>query len=354
MVNPKFARSKWKEGLKKRQQESFDKRDDSGKYKSYFIDAIGKDKFWKPTVGEHQINIIPFIAGKNNPNVKEGEPTYLLDLWVHTGIGVNEDNYICPARNFDQPCPICEHQAELRKEEDYDEELVKSINPKRRAVYNVEVLDSVKEQNKGIQLLEVSHFSFEKPLMERSKLPKGGGFVYFADVDDGQVVSFEVKESAFTTKGAKPRTIKKNDFLSFQFIPRDAPISDELLAKSFVLDEIIVIPEYEALYEAFYQESSGRTAKPEEKEQERQEEEEQEKESDVEDPEIPGDTCPVEQTFGEDYDKFNECDDCINRDACGAKKAEIEEAKKPKVTTKPTPKGTTSTPSSPIRKRPGR
>lgn len=354
MINPKFNRAKWKEGIKKRQQESYEKREDSGKFRSIFIDPIGRDKFWKPTVGEHQINIIPFIAGKNNPNTPEGDPSYVLDIWVHSGVGVNEDQYVCPARNFDQPCPICEHQTELRKEPDYDEDYVKSLSPKRRVVYNIEVLDSPKEQNKGVQLFEVSHFSFEKPLMERSKLPKGGGYVYFADVDDGQIVSFDVKEAPFTTKGPKPKTIKKMDYVSFQFIPRDSPIPDDLLTKTHCLDEIVKIPTYDELYEAFFQESKEKHVEEEKEELNDVPEPEMEDAPEQETPGVAEDECPVAQIFGADFDKFNECDTCINREECAAKKLEIDEAKKTKVTAKPsaTPKGGATT--SPLRRRPGR
>jgi hypothetical protein len=347
-MSPKFNRKAWKEGIKKRQQDSFNQREDTGKFKPIFLETISRDKFWKPIEGEHQINIIPFIAGKNNPNVKEGEPTYVLDIWVHSGIGVNEDNYVCPARNYDLPCPICEQQNELRKDPDYDEDLVKSLSPKRRVVYNIECLDSPKEQNKGIQIFEVSHFSFEKPLMERSKLPKGGGFVYFADVDDGQIVSFDAKKGSFTPKGKK--TITKLDYVSFQFIPRDSPISDELLSKTFCLDEIIKIPTYEELSEAFFQESKPELEK-EEKESESKEKEEENKEEpgDIPEPEVPEGTCPLDQKFGEDFDNFQECDDCPVRDSCKEKKNELSAPKKPtpKEKEKPTEKP-------PIRRRPGR
>lgn len=339
MAIPKMDRKAWREGLKKRQKDSYDKREDSGKYKSIFISNISRDKFWRPSVGEHQINIIPYKAGKNDPNADEKEPVYLLDIWVHNRIGVNDDNYVCPSRNYGEPCPMCEHQEALRQEDDYDEETVKQLEPKRRVVYNIECLDSPKEQTKGVQIFEVAHFSFEKPLTEQSKLPKGGGFVYFADPDDGKVVSFEAKSGSFTRKVGNTSSIqKKTDYISFQFIDRDEPISDELLEKAYILDEIISRPTYEELYEAYYQESfeSKKTNK------------ELTDEDDI--PFDLGDSkkvCPIGQNIGEEFDQYEECDACNIKELCRSiyqdelnKKEEIIEEEEQK----PTPR----------RKRPGR
>ncbi len=340
-MNPKFNRKQWKDGIKKRQQESYSHRDDSGKFKSIFLETIPKSKFWKPTEGEHQINIIPYLAGKHDPKVPEGQQTYLLDIWVFGGIGNNEDNFVALARNYDLPDPIAECQKEMRQDPDHDDDAVKLLSPKRRAIYNVEVLDNPKEQAKGIQLFDASHFSFEKPLTERSKLPLGGGFVYFADADEGQIVSFEAKKGSFTNK-ATGKVITKLDYVSFQFIPRTTPISDELLQSTHCLDEIIKIPTYDELKAAFYQE-------PVQDEKTTIQDGKSEPE-DVPEPPLPADTCPLDQKFGEDFDNFQECDDCAVRDDCKAKKDEIEEAKKPVPKEKPTPK----TAPSPIRRRPGR
>ncbi len=350
-MQAKFNRKQWKDGIKKRQQASHDTKEDSGMYKSIFKDEIPKSKFWKPTEGEHQVNIIPYLAGKHDPKIAEGEPTYLLDVWVFTNVGANEGNYVALARNYDLPDPRAEYQSELKQDPEYDEELVKSLYPKRRVVYNVEVLDSPQEQAKGIQLFEVPHFSFEKPLLERSKLPKGGGFVYFADADEGKTVSFEIKKGTYTNK-TTGKTGKKMDYISFQFIDRK-PLSDELLKSAYQLDEIIHIPEYDELKAASF--GTGVVT-----EQTEQEQPEQTSESDVQDPEpieeqqqeFPADICPLDQNYGEDFDKFQECDVCEVRIACQAKQAELHPPVTKKLT--PKPKEATAPTAAPIRRRPGR
>lgn len=347
MTIPKaIDRKKWREELKKRQKESYDKREDTGKFKPIFIDGISRDKFWRPAVGEHQINIIPYKAGKNDPNADEGTPVYLLDIWVHGGVGVNDDNYVCLSRNYGEDCPICNHQEALRQEDDYDEDLVKSLTPKRRVVYNIECLSSPKEQAKGIQIFEIAHFSFEKPLTEQSKLPKGGGFVYFADPDEGKIISFEAKAGTFTKKvGDKSTVQKKTDYISFQFLDRDEVISDELLSKAYILDEIVKKPTYDEVYKAYFQESP-------ETENDVKEEENDDVPFEFPKSNIPKKKeaqeaiCPIGLNIGADYDQYEECDSCKNKDLCGSiYRDELnKEEKIIEEEAKPTPK----------RRRPGR
>lgn len=342
----KMDRKKWREGLKKKQKESYDRRDDSGRFKPIFIEGITKDKFWKPAKGEHQINIIPYFAGDNNPNTEKGEPTYLLDIWVHPKVGPNDDNYVCPSRNYNKPCPICEHQQELRDQGDYDETVVKDLSPKRRVLYNIECVDTPIEQAKGIQLFEVSHFSFEKPLTERSKLPRGGGFIYFADPDEGKVISFEIEEGTFK----KGNTVmKKVDYKSFQFIDREEPISDELLQKAYVLDDIVEINDYDKIYEAFFCESSENKEVVEKEEENKEDDIPMDFEKTISTSNVvEEDECPIEKGFGKDFDQYMDCDECKVRLDCGAEYDKMyPPSPPPKKKEEPKPK-------SEPRRRPGR
>ena len=81
-------RKMMREELAARQAESYASRESSGKFKSIFEKkSVG---FWKCSEDEHFIDIIPFTAGKNNPNVKPGKAAFVLDLYVHQKVGVNE------------------------------------------------------------------------------------------------------------------------------------------------------------------------------------------------------------------------------------------------------------------------
>ena len=351
-------RKLYKEELAKRTEESYRSKDDSGRFKSIFEPSkMGGINKWKPTEDDHSINIIPYFAGKNNPKVKEGKSTYFLDLFVHSRVGVNEDSYICLNRNYGQKCPICDHQAQLRKDGDEDEEYIKSLNPTRRAIYNIEVLDNPKEKAKGVQLWEVSHFLFEKELAELAKKKSGGGFVYFStpDTEDGKIISFRRKGEGKATK-----------FHALSFEDREEPISDEVLDAAKCIEDMIHIPTYDEVYAAAFPESTKETTKKkdddddddrpirkrdDEDDRRRKEDEDDRKKDDDDDgindqePELKEGECPIGQVFGKEFDEFENCDDCKFREACKEKYNELraerprarKEAKPPEEP-KPTPR----------------
>lgn len=242
-MKPSERRAAMKAEMTQRTQESYNNKDDSGKFKSIFVkDQIGNTSRWKCGEGEHFLNIIPFVAGPNHPTVPEGKFAYFLDIWVHGKVGINEDSYVCMARSFNKPCAICDHQGELRKQDDFDEKYVKSLNPGRRAIYNIECLDSNTEIAKKVQYWDASHFSIEKEIAELAKKPRGGGFITFSDPDDGKTVFFRRTGSG----------MNNTKYSAFKFEDRTEPVSDELLDLALSLDKCIHIPSYDEVKNAFF------------------------------------------------------------------------------------------------------
>lgn len=325
-------RKAMKDEMRQRQEESNSRKDDSGKFRKIYIEGVlKKSDFWKSTEGEHSIDIIPYIAGANNPHVKEGKPAYILDVWVHRKVGLNEDDFICLNKTYNEPCPICEYQAELMKQrkrsddpESFDDE-IKALNPTRRAIYNVSSHDK-KDDPDELKVWDISHFLFEKELLEAAKKKRGGGFVLFADPDDGKIISFrQVGEKQQMT------------FKAFEFEDREDVISDEMLEKARCLEELITIPSYEEVKKAFLSSSpdapedepvretrSRREAPKEEPKEERRDkldketklepkkEEVKPEPEDVRDPNV----CPYDYEFGSDNNKFDECESCDCFDEC--------------------------------------
>ena len=242
-MKPSERRAAMKAEMGQRAVESYNNKDDSVKFKSIFIkDQIGNTTKWKCGEGEHFLNVIPFRAGPNHPTVPEGKFAYFLDIWVHGKVGINEDSYVCMARSFNKPCAICDHQGELRKQEDYDEKYVKSLNPGRRAIYNVECLDSNTEIGKKIQYWDASHFSIEKEIAELAKKPRGGGFITFADPDDGKTIFFRRTGTG----------MNNTKYSAFKFEDRTEPITDELLDLALPLDKCVHLPSYDEVKNAFF------------------------------------------------------------------------------------------------------
>ena len=253
----------FREGLIKRLNRSYEKKDDRGRFKSIFKEGLDI-QFWQCSEGEHLIDIIPYLAGKNDPEVKEGEPTYCLDIWVHTNIGVNEDSYICLSRTYNKPCPICEYQKKL-KAQGADPDTIAALNPTRRVVYNIVCYDSEKEEEKGVQVWEVAHWFMERHLVVLAKGSRRSGVICFADPEEG-------KSIAFTRQGKGRNT----QFIGHRFVDRDYKIPPEILESAYTLDEIIHIPTYDEVKEAFFGAEIG-AEELEEKEEPKEKEEAEER-----------------------------------------------------------------------------
>jgi len=353
-------RDRFEEGLEEQSKWEYEQRDKSGNFKSIYREGVSLP-FWKVTDDEHCLDFLPYFAGPNHPLVRRkrdakpvGSNVLGLDIWIHRNIGIQENSYVCLLSTYGEPCPICEYRQDLIKQQDDGlKEDIAALKPSRRYVFNIVCRDNPKEEAKGVQLWDVSQYTFHKPLIEAAKLPRGGGQLIFQSPTKGKSVCFDAKN------------VKSRDqeFVSFNFIDRDAPIDDELLEKIICIDEFIEVPSYEELYEVLQQ---GINAPKKEEEEEipesgrpassrpsvnkppvastrqtkpvvpKEEKVEAKVEEDVPEP----DECPFGGEFGTDHEKYEQCDGCPVWDACAlAKEGEEEEEKEvAKPTPKPTPK----------------
>jgi len=327
---------KMKDDLLTRTQESIDRNEESVEYGSVFI----KDKipegmgFWRPDVGEHLIDVVPFITGENHPRDPAGRLAYVVDFWAHRNIGPGNDPFACLFRNWKKRDPICDYIKENRVPTDE----WKKIAPKRRTAYLVWVHDTPEEEEKGLQIWEVAHWFFEKNVTEISINPKGGAPVAFSHPDHGRSIAFSIKKSGtFIDSTGKERDSK--DYVGHRFYERDEALPDEVLDQSFALDECINMhPDYEVMKNAFMgigadegEETPPETAKEPDSQQQlddnipEQEEpaQEEEPERKDEDRAMPADdgelSCPAGGTMGVDIDKLPECKKCDVWDPCSDK-----------------------------------
>lgn len=243
--------------LGRRTQQQTDTRDSSGGVsRQGFMDyrSCGLKFFKFADVGKyHDLNILPWkITTKNHPEVVSGNATvgdydYVLDLMVHTRIGPGNGDYICPKKNFNKPCPICERADELCKNDSTKED-AKKLFAKRKCVYCVQELnENFKAKSDDPMIFEVSHPCFSQELQSRAtSCLRGKGVVNFADPDEGKVVSFSVNEGSM----GNGKTFKKAG--NFEFNERVEEISDETLEKCPSLDAMMVLKSYDQLKAALY------------------------------------------------------------------------------------------------------
>ena len=295
----KSRRSMFKEGLTESVKHSFETKDSYGEGSDYLKKGVKVTK-WVPKHEAHIIDFMPYIAGPMCPNQREGKATHVLDVWVHSNIGPGGNKYICMAKTYHEACPICALQRRLRQEGAPKED-IDALQPKRRTLYWVIVRDSVEEEKKGIQLWEVSFHFMEKKIAALAKNPRTGGYVPFADPDEGKTVSFSIEKAGE----------KKIEFIGHQFIDRDTPITDEEVDWCIEnpLDALIHIPTLEELEVAVASMEKGTAAPEERREVSRAEKSRDAKEEDQEKTETPEYTTEDEQPWSEDAEGGEEGND---------------------------------------------
>jgi len=248
-------RSKMSDQLLERRKESFDTNEGGLKFGS-IIKGEGIQEWWCKE-GEHLIDILPYIAGANNPEkkIKKGDVSDHATYYVHKNVGANDAMYVCPLTNFGNPCPICEHSKQLR-EDGAEDDVWKALKPKRMTVYNVIVYDDAKEENKGVQIWVVAHWNMERHLNILSQKPRGGGKVLFSHPDQGKSISFK------RTGSGKDNT----QYLGHNFQDREVDgvpyvIPDELLDSTYCLEEVVYVADYDEINSAFYGSKIRQTVK---------------------------------------------------------------------------------------------
>lgn len=226
--------------LQKEYEESYASKDDRGfALGSVFNMDLVKElniNIWRPDIGEHVIDVIPFYAGRQHPNKSEGVLTYKVDFWAHQRIGSMNDFFICTASTWKIPDPICVYMKANYIE---DKKQYSAIKASRRCAYLIWCHDNQEQIDKGIQIFEVAHFFFEKKVAEIAKKPRGGGFTDWTHYDHGNHVYWSIGKTGSyeDAQGTKRDSI---EYTAFQLLQRETPsIPDFILEQSFALDEII-------------------------------------------------------------------------------------------------------------------
>lgn len=316
------SREEMREGFRKRMQENQNKQEGG-----YYAPLFRKDisiPFMKCGEGWHTIDILDYIAGKNDPN--PGEPNYCYEFYYYSNVGVGQGPILALGKTFGLPDPIAEEFAR-RQRDGADKEVLKSLSPSRnpRVLYNVICCDSKEEESKGVQVFHTSSYLMEDYLREMSKgciRPGMEGLnplIDFTSPDDGKSIKFKREGMTENTK-----------FILHQFVdrPKGFVIPDSLLSKVFTLDELIYIPTYEEVQIYFYgkgeHQPSARSLKAPEQVKEEStrsrfdnqptdipEKVAEEKPVELKPEEKISNPCPSGHVFGVDIDKFpKDCEPC--------------------------------------------
>ena len=248
------------EDLLKRTQESYDTRNDRGTFGSYFKEGAEFPR-WTEKAGEHLFDTVPYLIGENHPLVRQGKAKagqwgYVLIVFIHKGVGVNSDSYLCNAKTYGTRCPVCEYQKYLRDngdrkgrdEKTYFTEVLKPLNPSRRSLYNVIVQDTEKESAEGVKVYEVAHWFMESKLVELAKGVRGTGAVAFSHPKTGKTVWFNKVDqgnSNWAYEGHKFIERTYEDGSTYE-------ITRQQMEQAYCLEDLIYEPTYDEVYNAFW------------------------------------------------------------------------------------------------------
>lgn len=263
------SKSKQRESRYTSAREMVDKR--AAGFTAPYLEVPKGVTMFKPKAGVMLLDILPFEVGAGNPWAEEGQLHWERTFWVHKGIGANSDSFLCPRRNNKEKCPICEFRAKLEAKGEADEELLKSLMPKERQLFNV--LDR-KAPDKGVQLWDMSFHLFGKVIQGRLR---------DADEDDGWDLFFSLDEGKTLKVGFAEKTFNGRTFLEVEtidFKPREA-YDEDMLEKVHSLDSLLKEVSYDELKKTFLESTEDDPAprkgkgKPKEDEDEEEEDEEE-------------------------------------------------------------------------------
>lgn len=203
---------------------------------------------YKLEVGVHQVDFMPYIAGKRNRKADEGFEHFECTYGVHrvpmpSG---SKEWYLCSWDCFKKPCAICKWMQQNGRTA--DPELLKALKVSTRHLWIVN--DKPGDTKNKLKVLDTNHFNKGSGFGEMMKdamnaVPKNA---MFADLEKGLIVQLTVKEDTYP--GGKYNKVTRIDFL-----PRDYEYPESMLDKAPCLDEFLVEPDYDSLEELMNQSS---------------------------------------------------------------------------------------------------
>jgi len=196
-------------------------------------------EFFQFVKGKNALDILPYeVTVNGHPEVDKGDLWYERTFWLHRDVGPEEKVFVCPQKTIGEPCPVCEEYNKLKKDPNADEEVVDSLRPKKRQLFNV--VDRSEKGSGEIQLLEVSYHLFGKKLDTELSEDEGGEIAGFADLDGGLTLKVRMtKESMGSYSFLEADRI--------DFAERKKGYPEDILDDVVDLDKCLKIEGYEKL-----------------------------------------------------------------------------------------------------------
>jgi hypothetical protein len=244
----------YRERLKQRQRQEYEDKGKTGLGRKSVLDfsrrGLGEVKIFMPQYlpAKNVIDILPFEISQSwyaglrmfsgrAIGLPPGWSDYKLQVPVHRKVGANNDTLLCLREAFGGKCYICDEMFNAYKAG--EKEKAKDLRPGWRCFYNIYNYD---EPDKGIQLMEISYFTFEatpKNDPQRANLIDAvnldtSGPVPFYDLEFGKTIIAEFKK----------KVLGKQEFPELSAISfEDREVyTDEIFRQVYPLDSMLIIP----------------------------------------------------------------------------------------------------------------
>lgn len=170
---------------------------------------------WSPKKGLNRVRILP-------PTWK-GAEHYGLDVWVHYGVGMDNNTFVCLAKNPDlqdtELCPCCEARQHFQA--DGNDEAADILQPRKRVLCYI--LDR-QEEEKGVQLWPMA-YTIDRDIALQSNDDETNEVLFVDDPENGWDIQFSRDGEGQTTKYNAIKLFGK----SGKPISRDVELQDEIL-----------------------------------------------------------------------------------------------------------------------------
>jgi hypothetical protein len=252
----------------------------------------------------YKLIFLPWKAGKFNPSGSPGSRVVNRFLYVHKGIGPDQEWAICPNRSSGKACEMCKQAAIIRKKhkggsrEEYNQmrSVVRMLEPQTRELFLVHDLEG---KSNNVFVWSESAFALGDNIREMvNSRPR---YANFADLKNGLVVEVSGKEK--DVGGG----IKYNHFGTITFTERESPLPKELMEKVLKLcpDDWVQYISSDELSKRFLlagstddeeEEDEGPVSPKEDEDEEEEEEPEEESEEEEEEEEPEEEPAPKKKT----------------------------------------------------------
>jgi hypothetical protein len=203
-------------------------------------------KFFAPKdEGTYRLDFFPYQVKGGNPHGKTGQWYPERTYFAHRAIGMDENSYVCLRKTFGKKCPVCEHQAKLKRAANADAQAVKDLEPKERQLW---IVKDLSKADGGFMVWDVSFHLFGKQLDAKIKAQ---------DEDDNYHHYFYLEGGKTVKVSLVQKTMGTNKFLdcsSIDFKDRKEDYTVDDLP-DLCLDDLLKEVDYDKLHAIFHGES---------------------------------------------------------------------------------------------------